>query len=259
MNEKKFPAFGAVIFDLDGVITKTAITHTAAWKKIFDEYLLTREKKYSEPFREFTQNDYLAYVDGKPRYNGVASFLKSRGIELPWGSPYDSTESETVCGLGNRKNEAFNEVLKREGADVYPSTKKLLFELKDAGVKLGVASSSKNCKAVLEAVNLLHLFGARVDGVVSAELGLNGKPEPDIFTKACELLQVTPKNSIVVEDAVSGVQAGAKGNFGLTLGIAREGNATELLKNGADYVVTDLEEVNGVKGLNELFLKFRHK
>lgn len=259
MNEKPFPAFDAVIFDLDGVITKTAIAHTAAWKKMFDDYLLTRKKNYNEPFREFSQADYLAFVDGKPRYNGVASFLESRQIDLPWGSPDDSTESETICGLGNRKNEAFNDVLKREGAEVYPSSQKLIFELKEAGIKLGVASSSKNCKAVLEAVNLLHLFGARVDGVVSAELGLNGKPEPDIFTKACELLEVTPENSVVVEDAVSGVQAGAKGNFGLTLGIAREGNAEELNKNGADYVVTDLEEVHGVKGLYELFLIFRNK
>ncbi|WP_372949007.1 HAD family hydrolase, partial [Mariniphaga sp.] len=213
----------------------------------------------NEPFNEFTQSDYLNYVDGKPRYKGVASFLESRGIDLPWGSPEDSTDEETVCGLGNRKNEAFNEVLKREGAEVYPSSEKLLFELKDAGVKLGVASSSKNCKAVLEAVDLLHLFGTRVDGVVSAELGLQGKPEPDIFTTACENLGVKPENSIVVEDAVSGVQAGAKGGFGLTLGIAREGNVQELQNNGADYVVTNLEEVNGVKGLNELFLKFRKK
>ncbi|MBW6533712.1 MAG: beta-phosphoglucomutase family hydrolase [Mariniphaga sp.] len=259
MNEKNFPVFNAVIFDLDGVITKTAVTHAAAWKKMFDEYLHTREEKHSEPFKEFTRKDYLDYVDGKPRYNGVASFLKWRGIDLPWGSPEDSPESETVCGLGNRKNKTFNEVLKRDGAEVYPSSEKLLLELKNAGVKLGVASSSKNCKAVLEAVNLLHLFEARVDGVVSAELGLKGKPEPDIFTKACENLGVIPENSIVVEDAVSGVQAGAKGNFGLTLGIAREGNAEELQNNGADYVVTDLEEVNGIEGLNELFSKFRKK
>ena len=258
MTEKRYPDFDAVIFDLDGVITKTAVTHSAAWKKMFDEYLKKREQKYGETFKELTQSDYLNYVDGKPRYNGVASFLDSRGIDLPWGSPEDSTESETVCGLGNRKNEAFNEVLKRDGAEVYPSSEKLLFELKEAGVKLGVASSSKNCKAVLEAVDLLHLFGARVDGVVSAELGLKGKPEPDIFTKACEILSAKSENSIVVEDAVSGVQAGAKGGFGLTLGIAREGNTEELQNNGADFVVADVEEVNGVNGLNELFLKF-HK
>jgi len=259
MSDIMIPAFEAVVFDLDGVITKTAVTHAVAWKKMFDEYLKKREGEHNEPFSEFTQADYLAFVDGKPRYNGVASFLESRGISLPRGTPEDSTESETVCGLGNRKNEAFNEVLKRDGAEVYPSSKKLLSELKEAGVKLGVASSSKNCKAVLEAVNLLHLFGARVDGVVSAELGLKGKPEPDIFTKACEILGADPARSIVVEDAVSGVQAGAKGKFGLTLGIAREDNPEELLKNGADFVVSDLEEVNGMKGLDQLFLKFRGK
>ncbi|SHF07805.1 haloacid dehalogenase superfamily, subfamily IA, variant 3 with third motif having DD or ED/beta-phosphoglucomutase family hydrolase [Mariniphaga anaerophila] len=257
MNRKQSFDFEAVVFDLDGVITKTAITHTAAWKKMFDDYLRTREKEHNEQFREFTQADYLAYVDGKPRYNGVASFLQSREISLPWGTPEDSTDAETVCGLGNRKNEAFNEVLKRDGAEVYPSSKQLLLDLQAAGVKLGVASSSKNCKAVLEAVNLLNVFGTRVDGIVSAELGLKGKPEPDIFTTACKNLDAKPENSIVVEDAVSGVQAGSKGGFGLTLGIAREANAYELQKNGADYVVTDLEEVNGVDGLNNLFLKFR--
>jgi beta-phosphoglucomutase family hydrolase len=258
MNVNVSRAFEAVVFDLDGVITKTAVTHAAAWKKMFDEYLKKREKKHNEPFSEFTQSDYLAFVDGKPRYNGVASFLESREINLPWGAPEDNIDAETVCGLGNRKNEAFHEVLKRDGAEVYPSSEKLLFELKEAGVKLGVASSSKNCKAVLETVNLLHLFEARVDGVVSAELGLKGKPEPDIFTKACEILKAKSEYSIVVEDAVSGVQAGAKGKFGLTLGVAREGNAKELKKNGADYVVNDLEDVNGSKGLNELFLRF-HK
>ncbi len=259
MAQKKILDFEAVIFDLDGVITKTAVTHSLAWKKMFDEYLLKRHKNLGELFSEFTRSDYLSYVDGKPRYIGVASFLASRGIEIPYGSPEDSSNSETVCGLGNRKNEAFNEVLKKEGAEVYLSSKKLLIELKDAGIKLGVASSSKNCKPVLEAVNLLHLFGTRVDGVVSAELGLKGKPEPDIFIKACEMLEAKPKKSIVVEDAVSGVQAGSKGRFGLVLGIAREDNAAELHRNGADYVVADLEEVNGISGLNQLFQKFSNK
>lgn len=254
MGKKEFD-FEAVIFDMDGVITKTAITHAAAWKKMFDEYLKKREKEHGEPFAEFRQEDYLAYVDGKPRYNGVASFLESRGIEIPFGQATDEPGTETVCGLGNQKNEAFNEVIARDGVEVYPSTEKLLNELKEAGIKLGVASSSKNCKQVLEAVDLLKIFGARVDGVVLAEMGLNGKPEPDIFTTACEILGATPAKSIVVEDAVSGVQAGAKGNFGLTLGIAREDNAKELAENGADFVVTDLEEVNGIGGLNELFVK----
>ncbi len=248
-------AFETVIFDMDGVITKTAITHAAAWKKMFDEFLQARADRNNEKFDEFTQSDYLAYVDGKPRYKGVASFLESRKISIPFGDPSDEAGKETICGLGNRKNDAFNEVIARDGVEVYESTAKLLEDLTAAGIKLGVASSSKNCAPVLEAVDLLSAFGARVDGVVSAELGLHGKPEPDIFTTACEMLGSTPAKSIVVEDAVSGVQAGAKGKFGLTLGIARENNQKELAENGADFVVSDLEEINGINGLNELFLR----
>ncbi len=248
-------AFETVIFDMDGVITKTAITHAAAWKKMFDEFLQARADRNNEKFDEFTQSDYLAYVDGKPRYKGVASFLESRNISIPFGDPSDEAGKETICGLGNRKNDAFNEVIARDGVEVYESTAKLLEDLTAAGIKLGVASSSKNCAPVLEAVDLLSAFGARVDGVVSAELGLHGKPEPDIFTTACEMLGSTPAKSIVVEDAVSGVQAGAKGKFGLTLGIARENNEKELAENGADFVVSDLEEINGINGLNELFLR----
>ncbi len=259
MNQQVTPAFEAAVFDLDGVITKTAVVHTKSWKKVFDAYLKEKAGKENKPFREFTQDDYLNYVDGKPRYHGVDSFLKSRNINLPWGDPADHPSMETVCGLGNRKNKAFLETLEKEGAEVYPSTKKILFELKDAGVKLGVASSSKNCKAVLEAVGLLSLFEARVDGVVSAELNLNGKPAPDIFTKACEIMNADPSQSIIVEDALSGVQAGANGNFALTLGVARKGNTAELEKNGANYVITDFEEIKGLEHLNDIFLKFRTK
>ncbi|WP_297089243.1 beta-phosphoglucomutase family hydrolase [uncultured Draconibacterium sp.] len=248
-------AFDAVIFDMDGVITKTAITHAAAWKKMFDEYLQKHAYETGEPFKEFTQGDYLTYVDGKPRYKGVASFLESRNISIAFGDTSDEPGMETICGLGNRKNEAFNEVIARDGVEVYESTAQLLNDLQAAGIKLGVASSSKNCAPVLEAVDMLKIFGARVDGVVSAELGLHGKPEPDIFTTACEMLESVPAKAIVVEDAVSGVQAGAKGEFGLTLGIARENNEKELADNGADFVVTDLEELGGISGLNNLFLK----
>lgn len=254
MNKKLL--FEAVIFDMDGVITKTALTHAAAWKKMFDEYLRKREAEHGEKFMAFTHaGDYLPYVDGKPRYNGVASFLESRGIDIPYGDPSDLPGAETCCGLGNRKNEAFNEVLEKEGVQVYPSTVALINELKKAGIKLGVASSSKNCKPVLERVNLLDVFEARVDGVVSAELGLHGKPEPDIFTTACDIAGAKYNKSIVVEDAVSGVQAGAKGNFGLTIGIARENNRQELEEGGADIVVEDLEEINGIEGLNKIFLE----
>lgn len=250
-------SFDAVIFDMDGVITKTALTHAAAWKKMFDEYLKKREKEHNEKFVEFTHaGDYLPYVDGKPRYKGVASFLESRGIDIPFGDPSDEAGKETCCGLGNGKNVAFNEVLDEEGVEVYPSTVALLNELKKAGIKLGVASSSKNCKPVLERVDLLGIFEARVDGVVSAELGLHGKPEPDIFTTACDIVKADYSKSIVVEDAVSGVQAGVKGNFGLTIGVARENNIKEIQEAGADIVVEDLEEIGGLEGLNKIFEKF---
>ncbi len=247
-------SFDAVIFDLDGVITQTALTHAKAWKDMFDDYMQKREKKHDEPFREFTHaGDYLPYVDGKPRYKGVESFLKSRNIDLPFGSPDDSPEEETVCGLGNRKNEAFNAILEKEGAKVYESSVRLIKELKEAGIRLGVASSSKNCRSVLESVDLLHFFETRVDGEVSAELGLKGKPEPDIFTVAADNLGVPYDRSVVVEDAVSGVQAGKKGNFGFVIGVAREDNFMELRGNGADRVFADLEELGGIKGIEDWF------
>jgi HAD superfamily hydrolase (TIGR01509 family) len=162
---------------------------------------------------------------------------------------------ETCCGLGNRKNEAFNAILEKEGAEVYESTVSLIKDLKDAGIKLGVASSSKNCKPVLESVNLLDYFGTRVDGVVSAELGLRGKPEPDIFTVAADNLGVAYDRTVVVEDAVSGVQAGKKGNFGFVIGIARENNMNELRVNGADIVVEDIEELGGITAIEDWFTR----
>lgn len=235
--------FEAVIFDLDGVITKTATTHSHAWGKMFDDYLRYREEKYGEPFKEFTSDDYLRYVDGKPRYDGVKSFLESRNITLPFGTPDDPPELETVCGLGNRKNNAFNEVLKKEGVEVYPSTVRLLEQLKKDGVRIGVASSSKNAENVLKAAGLMRFIETRVDGVVSAEMGLKGKPAPDIFVTAAKNLGVTPAKAIVVEDATSGVQAGRNGNFGLVLGLARESNIQALKANGADIVAKDLEEI----------------
>ena len=237
--------FEAAIFDLDGVITRTALVHSHAWKKMFDDYLRQREIQHGEPFREFTQkDDYLPYVDGKPRYEGVKSFLESRGIHIPFGDPSDDVEMETVCGLGNRKNITFNEVLRRDGVSVYESTVEFMKDLKRNGVRIGVASSSKNCEAVLEAAGLMPLIETRVDGVVSAELGLKGKPEPDIFTTAAANLGVKPHHAVVVEDATSGVAAGRAGNFGLVLGLAREENKHELLIHGADIVVEDISEIS---------------
>lgn len=236
-------AFKAVVFDLDGVITKTAATHSRAWKKMFDDYLLYREKEKGEQFVEFTSDDYLTFVDGKPRYEGVLSFLESRKITLTFGTPEDKPELETVCGLGNRKNEAFNDVLEKEGVEVYPATVRLLEQLKKDNIRIGVASSSKNAKSVLEAAGLMHFIETRVDGVVSAEIGLNGKPAPDIFLTAAKNLGADPNFTIVVEDAVSGVQAGKNGNFGLVLGLARENNTEALKAAGADIVLDDLEDI----------------
>jgi len=245
--------FTAVIFDLDGVITKTALVHSAAWKKMFDEFMKSWSARNNKPFREFDhERDYLPYVDGKPRYQGVQSFLEHRGIGIPFGDPSDLHDAETVCGLGNRKNQVFNEVLERDGVEVYPSTVELIHQLINKGVRVGVASSSKNCEGVLKAAGLLDLFETRVDGVVSAEIGLKGKPAPDIFLIACKNLGSSPDQAVVVEDAVSGVQAGKAGNFGLVLGIAREGNAAELRQNGADMVVNDIGDI-GLRGIEDWF------
>ncbi len=238
-------SFQSVIFDLDGVVTKTATVHAHAWKKTFDEYLKLREIRDRETFKEFTyQEDYLNFVDGKPRYMGVKNFLESRGIHLPFGNPLDSPDKETICGIGNKKNQLFNELLQEEGAEVFYSTITLIKNLKENGIKIGVASSSKNCLPILKSVNLEHLFESRVDGVVSAKLNLKGKPEGDIFVTAAKKLAALPENSVVVEDASSGVEAGRNGGFGLVLGVARENNFEELAKHGADLVVSDLEEID---------------
>ena len=249
------PNFKAVIFDLDGVISKTALVHSKAWKEMFDNFLLEREAKYHEVFKEFNhETDYLTFVDGKPRYEGVKSFLESRDINLPFGNENDSTEMETICGIGNRKNITFNKIIERDGVDPYPSTVALIHQLKKAGVKVGVASSSKNCSKVLTALGLMDVIETRVDGEVSAELGLNGKPEPDIFTTAAKNLNVSCHESVVVEDAISGVQAAKKGNFGLVLGLAREDNEAALYANGADIVVSDISEI-GFEGITNWFEK----
>ena len=236
--------FEAAVFDMDGVVTRTACVHTAAWKRTFDEFLHRRQTKLGEPFREFTTADYLAYVDGRPRYSGVDTFLRARGIHIPFGAPTDTTRSETICGIGNRKNELFNDIIERDGVDVYPSTIRLIHQMRACGVKVGIATSSKNCALVLERAGIAELFEARVDGVVSAELGLKGKPEPDIFITACSQLGADRERTMVVEDAVSGVQAAARGHFGLVVGVARQNNALELHRNGAHRVVSDLDEIS---------------
>lgn len=244
-NSQKQSVLNAVIFDLDGVVTKTALVHAAAWKEMFDEYMRLREKRDSEPFREFThEEDYLPYVDGKPRYKGVQSFLESRGIHIPFGDSNDLPEAETVCGLGNRKNTNFRKVLETKGVKVYPAAVALVKDLREKGIRIGVASSSKNCQFILQSAGIEELFETRVDGVVSAEMGLKGKPEADIFVVAAKNLGVEPDKAVVVEDAVSGVQAGRNGKFALVLGVARENNEEDLRQNGADVVVTNFEGVD---------------
>jgi len=253
MTEPRDFEFDTAIFDLDGVITKTALVHAMAWKDMFDNYLRLREKRDALPFKEFTyENDYLPYVDGKPRYKGVQSFLESRGIDIPFGDKDDNPGTETACGLGNQKNTSFRKVLNEKGVDVYQPAIDLVKSLRDNHIRVGIASSSKNCQYVLQSAGVEELFETRVDGVVSAELGLNGKPEGDIFVKATENLGSTPDKAIVVEDAVAGVKAGQNGHFGLVLGVAREDNEAELKENGADVVVTSFEGVTPKK-LNEWF------
>jgi beta-phosphoglucomutase family hydrolase len=237
--------FEAAIFDLDGVITKTAAVHSTAWKRMFDEFLRIRAARHHEPFHAFAHApDYLAYVDGRPRYDGVEAFLKSRGISLPRGTPEDGPGGETVCGLGNRKNAIFNRIIEREGVGLFDSSIALIREMRRRGIKVGLATSSNNSAAILNQAGTASLFATVVDGNVSANLGLKGKPEPDIFTTAAANLGVPSVRAIVVEDAVSGVQAGARGAFALVIGVARENNARELRDHGADVVVRDLAETS---------------
>lgn len=237
--------FKCVIFDLDGVVTATASVHAKAWKETFDEYMRMREKRDKEPFKEFThESDYLKYVDGKPRYDGVANFLESRNISIPKGESSDSANEETVCGLGNKKNEIFLNLIKENGAEVYKTTVEFIKNLKKTGIRIGVASSSRNCKLILESTGLDVLFETRVDGVESEKLGLKGKPEGDIFVTAAHQLGCAPFESAIVEDASSGVMAGRNGGFSLVIGIARKDNENELLSNCADIVVRDLADVD---------------
>ncbi|WP_456442835.1 beta-phosphoglucomutase family hydrolase [Caldithrix abyssi] len=250
--------FEAVVFDLDGVITQTASVHSAAWKQMFDEFLKEYANEKGEPFREFTHNnDYLPYVDGKPRFDGVAAFLKSRNIDLPFGNPEDDPAQKTICGLGNRKNQIFNRLIDEGNLVIFDSTVDFIKELLKNGVKVGVASSSKNCEKILKAAGLINLFETIVDGVVSARLGLKGKPQPDIFKTACDNMGVDYDKTIIVEDAVSGVQAGQNGQFGLVLGVAREDNEQELKLNGADMVVNDLSQIS-LSELNKWFTNGLH-
>ena len=221
--------FDAVLLDLDGVVTPTAEVHEHAWAELFADY-------------DFTPADYLRYVDGKPRYDGVRSFLESRGVRLPEGHPDDPPGDTTVCAMGNRKNLLFNEIIERDGITPYPGSVALLDLLDGLGVRQAIVSSSKNARSVLTAAGLGDRFEHVVDGVTAAEEGLAGKPAPDMFLRGAELVGARPDRTVVVEDATSGVAAGVAGGFALVLGVDRGGNADALAAHGAHLVVTDLDE-----------------
>jgi beta-phosphoglucomutase family hydrolase len=236
--------YDAVLFDLDGVLTNTATLHATCWKQMFDEYLGKRAQQNGEAFRPFDLGaDYRLYVDGKPRFDGVRDFLRSRGIQLPEGSPDDPADLETVCGLGNRKNELINDVIERIGVEPYDGTVRFIHQLRRDGFKFAVVTSSQNCAHVLKAAKLDGFFEVRVDGNTIKTERLAGKPAPDTFLIAARLLGVEPARTVVIEDAISGVEAGSNGNFGLVIGVARKGNAEELKRHGANLVVDDLGEL----------------
>ena len=236
----------AVIFDLDGVITFTARVHAAAWKELFDDYLRARAARVGTPFRPFdAAADYYAYVDGKPRYDGVQSFLKSRAIEIPYGNPSDSPGDNTVCGLGNRKDALFNRRIDESGIDMDAEAVKFAHELRNRGVRVGLASSSKNAVPILQKAGIRNLFHAVVDGLVSERLLLNGKPEADIFLECLAELDpsFSPQRAAVVEDAISGVEAGRTGGFALVLGVDRN-HTGALEQHGANWVIDDFSEIS---------------
>jgi len=233
-------ACDAVIFDMDGVVTKTADVHFKAWKQLFDHYL---EKNRRHDQRPFSQEDYHRYVDGKPRLEGMASFFDSRNINLPEGDRKDGPEEETLHGLGNRKNLIFNRLIEKNGVEVYQAAVQLLKKLRDAGFGTAVVTSSKNCVAVLKAAGIEHLFDHKIDGLDSEKLNLRGKPRPDIFLEATDRLNVRPGRTAILEDAISGVRAGKEGGFGLIIGVNRADREKDLLENGADAVVTDISAI----------------
>jgi trehalose-phosphatase len=233
----------AVIFDLDGVITDTASVHAAAWRRLFDDFLGSRPELPGENHRPFTDEDYLRYVDGRSRFDGVSALLRARGVYLPTGNPGDPPDRTSRHGLGNRKDRYFRQLLETDGVRVFSSTVALVRELRERDIPVAVVSASRNCAAVLAAGGLSDLFPIRVDGVVADELHLPGKPEPALFLEAARRLGVAPDTAVVVEDARAGVQAGRRGGFALVIGVDRGGDPEALRQAGADVVVSDLSEV----------------
>jgi beta-phosphoglucomutase family hydrolase len=234
----------ACLFDMDGVVTRTAVVHNAAWKEMFDEFLRQWSAKTGTPFVPFDPvHDYDEYVDGKPRMEGTRSFLESRGITLPEGSEDDPPGAATIWGLSNKKNDLILEVLKRDGVEVYAGSRQYIDAVRAAGLRTAIVSSSANTTAVLEAGGVADLFDVKVDAVVAKELGLHGKPAPDTFLEAARMLGVSATQATGFEDALAGVAAGRAGDFGFVVGVDRVGQAAELRAHGADVVVQDLGDL----------------
>ena len=230
-------SYDAVLFDLDGVLTPTAEVHMHAWQTMFEELFATWD--ITPPY---TERDYFDYLDGKKRYDGVASLLRSRDIEVPWGHPSDPLEADTVCGIGNRKNAVFERVLREEGIAPYPGSLALLDELAAAHTPVAVVSSSKNAEEVLRVAGLYDRFAVVMDGVIAERDDLASKPAPDVFVEAARMLGADPARSVAVEDALSGVQSAVAGGFGLVVGVDRGVGSDVLREAGAHVVVADLEE-----------------
>ncbi|SFG57680.1 haloacid dehalogenase superfamily, subfamily IA, variant 3 with third motif having DD or ED/beta-phosphoglucomutase family hydrolase [Algoriphagus hitonicola] len=228
--------------DMDGVITQTTEIHTEAWKRMFDDFL---QNEYGPDFKPLAIEDYKEFIDGISRFDGVRNFLKSRNIELPEGLEDDDSEKKTVYGLGRRKNHIFLKLLEKRGATKYEDALEMIDYWKKKGMKLAVISASRNCKHILNSVGILDLFDARVDGITQKEENLKGKPEPDIFLRACKLLEVSVGQAIVIEDARAGIRAGKKGQFPLVIGVDRYGDGENLKEAGADMVVGNLCELKG--------------
>jgi beta-phosphoglucomutase family hydrolase len=233
----------ACLFDLDGVLTQTARVHAAAWKQMFDDYLSDRSAREGQPFAPFQQADYDRFVDGKPRDDGVRSFLASRGITLPDGGPDDGPDAETVHGLGLRKNALVVRLIRREGVEVYEGSVRFVTAVREAGLQTAVVSSSTNCRDVLHVADIEDLFDLRVDGHTAEREHLGGKPAPDTFLFAARGLGVQPPEAAVFEDALAGVEAGRAGGFGWVVGVDRVGHADDLLAHGANVAVRDLSEL----------------
>lgn len=235
----------ACLFDLDGVLTDTARLHAAAWQDMFDPFLRRRAGRTGEPFRPFAPADYEAYVDGRPRYQGVRAFLASRGIELPEGTPADPPGDETICGLGNSKNELVLRLIRAGGAGAYPGSVRYVRAARGAGLACGVVSSSANCAELLAAAGIDALFDVQIDALEAERRNLRGKPAPDTFLAGAQTLGVPPERAAVFEDALAGVEAARAGRFGFVVGVDRTGHAHALRDHGADVVVSDLADLLG--------------